>query len=155
MGKKETYEQKTEQLLEPLLAEKQFELVDVEYVKEGSQWYLRAYIDKDGGITVEDCETVSNLLGDLLDQHDFIPNSYILEVSSPGLCRQLKKEKDFARSLGKKVEVKLYQAIANEKTIIGVLQSYDAESITLQMQEKGELQLHKKDIAMIRLAFEF
>ena len=93
MTKREEYELKTEKLLEPLMNENNFELVDVEYVKEGGNNFLRAYIDKDGGITVDDCELVSRALSDLLDEHDFIPDAYILEVSSPGLGRQLKKEK--------------------------------------------------------------
>ena len=97
MSKREIYEQKTEELIMPLIEQHQFELVDVEYVKEGGNWYLRAYIDKPGGITVDDCELVSRALSDLLDEHDFIEDAYILEVSSPGLGRPLKKDKDFAR----------------------------------------------------------
>ena len=96
MSKREIYEQKTEELVLPIVEEHQFELVDVEYVKEGSSWYLRAYIDKPGGITVDDCEAVSRQLSDLLDEKDFIDDAYILEVSSPGLGRPLKKDKDFA-----------------------------------------------------------
>ena len=95
MSKPELYEQKTEELLLPIMEEQGFELVDVEYVKEGGSWYLRAYIDKPGGITVDDCENVSRQLSDLLDEKDYIEDSYILEVSSPGLGRPLKKEKDF------------------------------------------------------------
>lgn len=85
----------------PVLEQHQFELVDVEYVREVGVWYLRCYIDKEGGITVDDCEVISRLLGEWLDKEDFIEDSYILEVSSPGLGRPLKKEKDFARSIGK------------------------------------------------------
>ena len=91
MSKREIYEQKTEELIMPLIEQHQFELVDVEYVKEGGNWYLRAYIDKPGGITVDDQELVSRALSDLLDEHDFIEDAYILEVSSPGLGRPLKK----------------------------------------------------------------
>lgn len=91
MSKREIYEQKTEELIMPLIEQHQFELVDVEYVKEGGNWYLRAYIDKPGGITVDDCELVSRALSDLLDEHDFIEDAYILEVSSPGLGRPLKR----------------------------------------------------------------
>ena len=101
MARREEYESKVEAWLLPLLEKNQFELVDVEYVREAGIWYLRAYIDKEGGITVDDCEVVSRELGDWLDQKDFIEDSYILEVSSPGLGRPLKKEKDFARSLGR------------------------------------------------------
>ena len=96
MTRREEYESKTEAFLLPVLAEHNFELWDVEYVKEGSSKFLRIYIDKPGGITVDDCEVVSRAFGDLLDQEDFIEESYILEVSSPGLGRPLKKEKDFS-----------------------------------------------------------
>ena len=101
MSKREEYEQKTEAILQPIVDRYGFELVDVEYVKEGSNWYLRAYIDKDGGIFVNDCELVHRELSDILDEQDFVEDSYILEVSSPGLLRPLKKEKDFKRSLSK------------------------------------------------------
>ena len=111
MSKKEEYEKRTEELLTPIIEENNFELVDVEYLKEGSTWYLRAYIDKEGGITLNDCELVNRALSELIDQHDFIEDSYILEVSSPGLGRQLKKDKDFIRSLGKDIEIKLYREI--------------------------------------------
>ena len=93
MAKREEYESKVEAWLLPLLEKYKFELVDVEYVREAGLWYLRAYIDKEGGITVDDCEVVSRELGDWLDKEDFIADSYILEVSSPGLGRPLKKEK--------------------------------------------------------------
>ena len=93
MTKRENYEKQTEELLMPLVDAHGFELVDVEYVKEGGSWYLRAYIDKPGGIAVDDCEVISRALSDLLDEHDFIEDSYILEVSSPGLGRPLKKKK--------------------------------------------------------------
>ena len=94
MSKASTYEAKTEQLILPILERMQFELVDVEYVKEGSTYYLRAYIDKEGGITINDCEAVAREMNELLDQEDFISDSYTFEVSSPGLGRPLKKEKD-------------------------------------------------------------
>ena len=99
MTKRETYEKKAEELLLPMMEENGFELVDVEYVKEGGSWYLRAYIDKPGGIAINDCELISRALSDKLDEEDFIEDSYILEVSSPGLGRPLKKEKDFQRNL--------------------------------------------------------
>ena len=155
MAKKEDYEQQTEKLLEPIIAEHQFELVDVEYVKEGSNWYLRAYIDKEGGITVDDCEIVSRILSDLLDKHDFIPDAYILEVSSPGLGRQLKKEKDFKRSLGQEVEVKLYKAIEKQKQFTGILKDYNDETITLEFEEEETLAIPRQNISLIRLAFDF
>ena len=92
MTRRETYEAKTEELLQPLVDAHGFELVDVEYVKEAGNWYLRAYIDKPGGIAVDDCEVISRALSDKLDEEDYIEDSYILEVSSPGLGRPLKKE---------------------------------------------------------------
>ncbi len=155
MSKREEYEQKTEELLLPFLRSLSFELVDVEYVREGGTWYLRAYIDKPGGITIEDCETVSRKLSDLLDEQDFIEDSYVLEVSSPGLGRPLKKEKDFARSLGSEVEVKTYRVIDHKKEFTGVLESYDADTVTLLLDDDTEKTFKKGDIALIRLAFDF
>ena len=106
---------------EPIVAEQGFELVDVEYVKEAGNWYLRAYIDKPGGITVDDCEVVSRRFSDILDEKDYIEDSYIFEVSSPGLGRPLKKEKDFARSVGEEVEIRTYRAVDRQKEFIGIL----------------------------------
>ena len=103
MTKREEYETRTEKILEPIMTENNFELVDVEYVKEAGNWYLRAYVDKEGGITLDDCELVNRAWSDIMDEQDFIPDAYILEVSSPGLGRQLKKEKDFKRSIGEDV----------------------------------------------------
>ena len=114
MAKKD-YESRTEAMLMPIVETKGFELVDVEWVKEGANWYLRAYIDKENGITVDDCEEVSRALSDLLDEEDFISENYILEVSSPGLDRPLKKEKDFARSIGKDVEENYSKQLTKKK----------------------------------------
>lgn len=155
MSRKEMYEQRTEELLLPMIEEYQFELVDVEYVKEGGNWYLRAYIDKEGGITVDDCELVSRRMSDLLDEKDFIEESYIFEVSSPGLGRPLKKEKDYRRSLGKEVEIRTYRAIEKEKEFYGILKSYDETTVTIEMEEDKEMIFAKTDIALIRLAFDF
>lgn len=155
MAKKEDYESRTEKLLEPIMKETNFELVDVEYVKEGGNFFLRVYIDKPGGITIDDCEHVSRALSDLLDKHDFIPDAYILEVSSPGLGRQLKKDKDFARSIGEEVEIKLYKAINKQKDIFGILKAYDKDTITIQLEDESDMILERKDIALIRLALDF
>ena len=154
MSKREIYEQKTEEILNPIMEELEFELVDVEYVKEGSMWYLRAYIDKPGGITVNDCEAGSRAFSDKLDENDFIEDSYIMEISSPGLDRPLKKEKDFARSMGKLVEIRTYRPIEKQKEFCGILNAYDESSVTID--EDGQLRtFDKKDIALIRLAIEF
>ena len=154
MSKKEVYEQKAEAILLPIMEKYGFELWDVEYVKEGSNWYLRAYIDKPGGIMINDCETVSRELSDILDAQDFIEDAYILEVSSPGLGRPLKKEKDYNRSMGKELEIRTYRAINREKEFYGILKSYDENSVTIE-NEDGEQTFQKSDIALIRLAFDF
>ena len=149
------YEQKTEEILLPIVEEYGFELVDVEYVKEAGTWYLRAYIDKEGGFTVDDCEMVSRRLGDWLDKEDFIDESYILEVSSPGLGRPLKKEKDYIRSMGKEVEIRTYRAINREKEFYGILSAYDENTVTIKTEDGTEMTFEKSDIALIRLAFDF
>lgn len=154
MTKREEYESKTEALVMPLIEENRFELVDVEYVREGGNWYLRVYIDKPGGINIDDCERISRALSDLLDEKDYIEEAYILEVSSPGLGRPLKKDKDFARSIGEAVEIKLYQAKEGSKEFSGVLSAYDKDTVTIE--EDGEqLQFQRKEIAQIRLAIDF
>lgn len=155
MSKKESYEQKTEEILLPITEEYGFELVDVEYVKEGSMWYLRAYIDKPGGISIDDCEAVSRRLSDVLDEKDYIEDSYIMEVSSPGLGRPLKKEKDFKRSLGKEVEIRTYRMIDKQKEFTGILKDYDPDTVTVALDNETEKKFDKSDIALIRLAFDF
>lgn len=155
MAKREEYESRTEKLLLPIMEELNFELVDVEYVKEGGSWYLRAYIDKEGGITVDDCEVVARRMNDLLDEEDFIEESYIFEVSSPGLGRPLKKEKDYARSMGKELEIRTYRAINRQKEFYGILTGYTADTVTITTEDEEELTFQKKEIALIRLAFDF
>ena len=155
MTKKETYEKKTEDYLLPLMEEYHFELVDVEYVKEAGNWYLRAYIDKEGGIAVDDCEVISRALSSWLDKEDFIDDSYILEVSSPGLGRPLKKEKDFVRSMGKDVDVRLYRQLNKQKEFTGALSAYDENTVTLTMEDGNQMVFEKADIALIRLALDF
>ena len=155
MAKRDTYESRVEAYLLPIMEEHNFELVDVEYVKEAGMWYLRAYIDKEGGFTVDDCEMVSRKLSDWLDEKDFIDDSYILEVSSPGLGRPLKKEKDFKRSMGEQVDIKLYRAIDRQKDFTGTLSAYDEETVTIQYEDGSTTTFDRKDIALIRLAFDF
>ncbi len=144
-----------EKHLLPLMEEHGFELVDVEYVKEAGTWYLRAYIDKEGGIAVDDCEVISRALSDWLDKEDFIDDSYILEVSSPGLGRPLKKEKDFVRSMGKDVDVRLYRQLNKQKEFTGALSAYDENTVTLTMEDGSQMVFEKADIALIRLALDF
>lgn len=155
VSKREQYEQQTEELLAPIVERHGFELVDVEYVKEGSNWYLRAYIDKPGGIAVDDCEAVSREFSDILDEKDYIEDSYIFEVSSPGLGRPLKKEKDFKRSLGEEVEIRTYRAIDRQKEFIGFLKEYDKDTVTIEYEDETTQVFDRADIALIRLALDF
>ena len=155
MTKREMYEKNTEEILLPIVEEHGFELIDVEYVKEGSTWYLRAYIDKPGGINIDDCETVSRRLSDILDEKDYIDEAYILEVSSPGLGRPLKKEKDYKRSLGEEVEIRTSRMIEKQKEFTGVLKDYDEKTVTIELEGGTARTFEKSDIARIRLAFDF
>ena len=153
MGRSESYEAKTEQLIQPLIDANNFELVDVEFVKEGSDWYLRVYIDKDGGITVDDCELISRAFNEILDREDYISEQYIFEVSSPGLMRPLKKEKDYKRSVGKLIDIKLYKPVDKCKEFTGVLDSYDKDTVTIKMEDDTQKTFDRSNLAMIRLAF--
>ena len=155
MSKREQYEQQTEELLLPIIESHGFELVDVEYVKEAGTWYLRAYIDKPGGITVDDCEVVSRAFSDILDEKDYIEDTYIFEVSSPGLGRPLKKEKDFVRSIGEEVEIRTYRAIDRQKEFIGILVEYDKDTVTIEYEDETTQKFERNDIALIRLALHF
>ena len=121
MSKREDYENRTEELLTPIAEVSQVEIYDVEYVKEGSDYYLRAYIDKPEGVNILDCENVSRALSEALDKADFIPDAYILEVSSPGLGRTLKKDKHLQKSIGEEVEIKLFKPIDKCKEFSGII----------------------------------
>ena len=151
MSRKESYEATAEQLIAPILQENGFELVDMEYVKEGSSWYLRAYIDKEGGITIDDCELVSRAFSDVLDREDPIEEAYILEVSSPGLLRPLKKDRDFQREMGKTVDVSLYAPMDGKKLLVGTLTAYGDGKITLD--ESQEISMDK--VSQVRLHIDF
>lgn len=143
-------EEAVEKIAEEILANTDYELVDVEYVKE-RDWFLRVYIDKEGGIGLDDCQEVSGLLDEKLEELNIIDDRYILEVSSPGLDRALKKEKDFKREMGKLVDITLYKAIDGEKMITGKLTGYTKDIITID--ETREIAL--KDIALVRLHIDF
>ena len=154
MTRRETYEAKTEELLQPLVDAHGFELVDVEYVKEAGNWYLRVYIDKPVGISVDDCEVISRALSDKLDEEDYIEDSYILEVSSPGLGRPLKKDKDFQRSIGKEIEVRTFRAIDKQKEFTGILKEFNKDSFTIVIED-NEMTFQRSETALVRLAFDF
>lgn len=170
-------EERVEQLLIPIIEEESkeipYEVVDVEYVKEGSDWYLRAYIDKEGGITVDDCERISRALEAQLDKDDFIKDAYILEVSSPGLTRALKKDRDYDRNIDKPVEVHVFKALEFEipgkldknkkpktekiKVFIGDLKAYSASDVTLDIGEDKEelVTIERNNISTIKQYFEW
>jgi len=145
MAKKD-YESRTEAMLMPIVEAKGFELVDVEWVKEGANWYLRAYIDKPGGIAVDDCEVISRALSDKLDEEDYIEDSYILEVSSPGLGRPLKKDKE--------IEVRTFRAIDKQKEFTGILKEFNKDSFTIVIED-NEMTFQRSETALVRLAFDF
>ncbi len=154
MAKHAEIEERTEALVLPIIEEHHFELVDVEYVKEGADWYLRVYADKEGGINIDDCVLISRALEAKLDAEDFIEDAYILEVSSPGLGRPLKKEKDYLRSIGKSIDIKLYQAKENQKEFTGILKEYSSDHIILTIDEE-DVTFETKGIAMARLSLDF
>lgn len=172
MSKGKAVENRTEELLAPIAEENGVEIYDVEYLKEGSDWYLRAYIDKPEGVNIQDCENVSRALSDKLDEVDFIDDAYILEVSSPGLGRTLKKDKHLEKSLGKIVELRLYKPRDKQKEFTGILKSFDADSIIIEMEAEHSMEAEssteaepsieaeekvfaRSEIALIRLAFDF
>ncbi|MDD5866889.1 MAG: ribosome maturation factor RimP [Lachnospiraceae bacterium] len=150
--KSELYEKKTEAFLQPILDRMGFELVDVEFVKEAGEYFLRAYIDKPGGIELDDCVAVSQEMNEILDREDYISEAYTFEVSSPGLTRPLKKEKDYQRNLKKPIEVRTYKAYDGEKYFMGDLEAYTDDTITLKMPD-GELTIQRSDISAINQAF--
>lgn len=155
MAKGSNTEKKVLPLLEPIVEEKGLELVDLEFVKEGANWYLRVYIDKEGGVTIDDCEAVSRLLEEKMDEADPIEQAYILEVSSPGIDRPLKKPADFERFQGEIIDVKLYQAKDGRKQFQGRLAGYADGVITLEEENGNRLEFEQKDTASVKLAVIF
>lgn len=139
-----------EALAAPIAAESGCDVWDVEYVKEAGSWFLRVYLDRDGGVTIDHCEAVSRDLSDKLDEVDPIEGSYVLEVSSPGADRVLRKPEHFERFLGEKVEVRLYRPRDGAKSLVGGLAGYDGGNVTLQTPQ-GDVTLEKQDIAQVRL----
>lgn len=141
--------------LEPILAEFNFELVDLEFVKEGPNYYLRIYIDKEGGITIDDCQKTSRAIEAVLDEKDPIEMPYMLEVSSPGLDRIIKKDKDFERFNGEVVDIKLYEAMNKKKHIQGQLISKVEELLTIKTEDGIEVEINMKNVVSVRLAILF
>lgn len=154
MAKARDYEARTEELLTPIAEANGCSVYDVEYVKEGSDWYLRCYLDKPEGVGIVDCENVSRALSAKLDEEDYIDNAYILEVSSPGLGRTLKKDKHLQKSIGEAVELRTYKPINKQKEFEGILKAFDSDTVTIQT-ENEELVFDRADVALIRLALDF
>lgn len=146
------------ELVTPILEELQLELVEIEYVKEGKNWFLRIYIDKEMGVDIEDCGTVSEKLSEILDEIDPISQNYFLEVSSPGAERPLKKETDFQKAMGKNVYIKTYEPILAEKEFEGILLAFDGKDVTIEMKiktRKKTVVIPYDKIAKARLAISF
>jgi ribosome maturation factor RimP len=143
-----------EEMVKPFLDENGFELVDIEYVKEGSNWFLRVYVDKDGSIDIDDCGRVSEFLSTKLDEKDPIPVAYFLEVSSPGAERPLKKPSDFQKAVGKHVFVTTYEPVNGKKEFEGVLEAYDGEQLTVNLGKKSAV-IEVSKLASARLAIVF
>jgi len=142
-------------LAQPIVAKHSFELVDVEFIKEGTNWYLRVYIDKPEGITIDDCQAVSEELSDELDRVDPIKQSYFLEVSSPGLDRPLKKESDFVRFKGDMVEVKLFQPFNGKKKFEGELIGLVDNKIVISQDGTERLEFDRDKVSLVRKVIKF
>ena len=147
-------EEKTEKLLESKISELGYELYDVEYVKEGQNYYLRVYIDNEKGINLEDCEKVSNGINDILDEANYIKEQYFLEVSSPGIERVLRKDRHLEKYIGEEIEIKLFKPINKQKQYIGILDSFDSENIKININE-DILEISRKDISQIKTIYNW
>lgn len=146
--------EEVKRIAEPIVEELEFELVDVEYDKENVDYFLRVYIYKEDGVGVEDCQTISRLLSDAIDEADPIPGAYILEVSSPGLDRPIETDRDMERNLNKEVEVKLYSPIDKRRQFEGKLLAYDDETITI-LENDEEITIKRDSISLMRLVIRF
>ncbi|AIS52485.1 ribosome maturation factor RimP [Thermoanaerobacter kivui] len=147
-------EQLTRDLVMPILEKNNFELVDVEYKKEGSHWYLRVYIDKEGGITLDDCQLVSEYLSDRLDEVDPIEHSYILEVSSPGIDRPLKTPRDFEKHIGAEVEVSLYAPVDKKKKFEGELLEFTGDKVCI-LYNGARKEFDMKNVSLVKPVIKF
>ena len=152
---KKSIEAAIEELVSPIVDDKGFEIVDIEYVKEAGEYYLRIFLDKEGGISLNDCEAVSRELSEILDVKDPIKDNYFLEVSSPGLDRPLKKDKDFVRYQGRDVEIKLYKPLNGSKQFEGELVGLNEDKNIVVIIDDNEVEFNKKDVALVRLAIKF
>jgi ribosome maturation factor RimP len=147
---KKNIAQTVEELVKPIIESMDIELVDIEFVKESNNWYLRIYIDKEGGVTIDDCENVSRKVSDILDEKDPIEQSYSLEVSSPGIDRPIKSSSDFEKHKGEEVEVKLYKPIDGSKSYEGILEGLINHKITIKNNKDEVIEFDKKDVALVK-----
>ncbi|MFC4023115.1 ribosome maturation factor RimP [Oceanobacillus longus] len=148
----------TEELLNPILKEKNLQLADIEYVKEGKNWFLRVYIDKEGGVDIVECGEVSEQLSEKLDETDPITEAYFLEVSSPGVERPLKSKEDFVKNINNNVFIKLYERIDGEKEFEGILKAFKDDTVTIEYKiktRKKQVEIPYDKIAKARLAVMF
>lgn len=147
-------EEKVEKLLEGKIQELGYILYDVEYVKEGKEYFLRIYIDSENGISLDDCELVSNCITQILDSKDYIQEQYFLEVSSPGVERVLKKDKHLQNNIGVKVQVKLFKPVNKQKKYEGILKCFNQENIVIEVNEQ-ELNIERQNIGQIKTIFDW
>lgn len=147
-------EEKVESLLTTTINDLGYELYDVEYAKEGKDYFLRIFIDKPEGIDLNDCEKVNNSINDLLDEADYIKEQYFLEVSSPGIERILKKDKHLQENIGSLVEAKLFKAIEKQKVIQGILKNFNKETLTIEANDKN-IEIEKKNISVIKKVYDW
>lgn len=147
-------EEKVESLITKQIEELGYELYDVQYTKEGKDYFLRVFIDKEEGIDLNDCETVSNAINPLLDEKDLIKEMYFLEVSSSGVERMIRKEKHFEKAQGKEIEVKLFKPLDKQKQYIGILEKWDEDNIYLQVEEK-QITIERKNISLMKLMYHW
>ena len=147
-------EEKVQNLLENTIINLGYELYDVIYEKEGKDFYLRIFIDKESGISINDCEYVNKNINDILDEADYIKDAYFLEVSSPGLERTLRKDKHFISQIGNEIYIKLYSQVEKKKEFIGILEDYNENDITINVNNKS-VKIDKKNIAIAKTVFNF
>ena len=146
-------EKKIFEELEPIINGLNISLYDVIYEKEGKDFYLRIFIEKDGGVDISDCENVNNAINDILDEKDFIKGHYYLEVSSAGLKKTLRLDKHFENNIGNKIQISLYKSINNSKNVIGILKNYDDEKVIVESDEI--IEINKNDISLIKTVFDW
>ena len=148
-----SWEKKIFEELEPIINGLNISLYDVIYEKEGKDFYLRIFIEKDGGVDISDCENVNNAINDILDEKDFIKGHYYLEVSSAGLEKTLRLDKHFENNIGNKIQISLYKPINNSKNVIGILKDYDDEKVIVESDEI--IEINKNDISLIKTVFDW